>query len=147
MVDSKAKGSRAETTLRDILRKETGLQWEKTPGSGALDARYGLKGDLYIPNAMNNYCVEVKAYKESSITHNLLGAGSTNLDKWWEQATRQAKQVSQIPILFFKHDRSKWYVGIELIEPPTCVHLYYSKKNIFIILMTDFLATTSVKWT
>ena len=60
MVDPRAKGARTETTVRDTLRKATGLQWERVPGSGALDEKHGLKGDLYVPGEKNKFCVEVK---------------------------------------------------------------------------------------
>ena len=56
MVDSKEKGTRAELAVRDALRQATGLQFERTPLSGALDARYGLKSDLFIPNKTVFYC-------------------------------------------------------------------------------------------
>ena len=48
-VDPRAKGARTETTVRDLLKKHTGLAWERVPGSGALDPKHQLKGDLYVP--------------------------------------------------------------------------------------------------
>ena len=60
MVDSREKGARAETVARDALRKLSKLQWERTPGSGALDPKHLLKGDLYIPGEKNLFVVEVK---------------------------------------------------------------------------------------
>jgi len=54
-VDSKAKGARGETVVRDLLRKLTGLQWERVPMSGALDPKLMMKGDLFIPGVYNNY--------------------------------------------------------------------------------------------
>ena len=62
MVDPRAKGATAETKARDELRKLTKLKWERVPGSGALDEKHGLKGDLYVPNEKNLFCVEVKHY-------------------------------------------------------------------------------------
>ena len=49
MIDSRAKGRAAELKCRDELRKLTGLMWERTPMSGALDAKHKLKGDIYVP--------------------------------------------------------------------------------------------------
>lgn len=111
MVDSKEKGARAETVVRDTLRKLTGLGWERTPGSGALDPKHFLKGDLYIPNANNAYAVEVKHYKEDNLTSNVLTGKNPILLGWWEQAVRQGVQMSKKPLLIFKHDRSKLFVG------------------------------------
>ena len=111
MVDSKDKGARAETTVRDILRKYTKLQWERTPQSGALDAVHRLKGDLYIPGEKNKYTVEVKHYKDSVINHLLLTSNNHTLKVWWLQTCREAVENKNEPLLIFKHDRSKLYAA------------------------------------
>lgn len=72
MVDPRAKGARTETVVRDLLRKLTGLVWERVPGSGALDPKHLLKGDLYVPGRTNLYSVEVKGYAEDHINSTLL---------------------------------------------------------------------------
>ncbi len=111
MVDPRAKGARAETLIRDQLRELTKLQWERVPSSGALDPKHGLKGDLYIPNEKNLYVVEVKHYEEDHITSKVLTGKSPQFFEWWEQATRQGKQVDKIPLLIFKFNRSKTFVA------------------------------------
>jgi Holliday junction resolvase len=111
MVDPREKGARGETQVRDMLRKLTGLTWERTPGSGALDPKHMLKGDLYIPNANNLYCVEVKNYEEDHISSKLLTSKSPQLLEWWSQAVRQGGQVSKKPLLIFKFNRSKMFVA------------------------------------
>ena len=60
MVDSRAKGARGEYLVRDMLRSASGLQFERVPSSGALSY---LKGDLYVPDAKNLFCIEVKNYE------------------------------------------------------------------------------------
>ena len=72
MVDSRAKGARAESALKKVLVEKTKLKWERIPASGALSEVHQLKGDLYVPGEKNLYCVEVKSYKESAINHLLL---------------------------------------------------------------------------
>lgn len=111
MVDSRDKGARAELVARDILRENTGLAWERVPGSGALDEKHQLKGDLYIPGEKNLYCVEVKHYKECHIDHTLLTGKSPQILEWWNQTVRQASQVNKKPLLIFKHDRSKLFAA------------------------------------
>lgn len=111
MVDSRAKGARTETLVRDLLRKHTSLQWERVPGSGALDEKHGLKGDLYVPNEKNRYCVEVKGYAEDHLTSAILTSKNPQLLIFWEQSQRQGKQVNKEPILIFKFDRSKVFVA------------------------------------
>lgn len=122
MVDSRQKGATAETAARDLLRKYTGLQWERVPGSGMLDAKHGLKGDLYLPKTNNSYAVEVKHYKESHLDHSVLTSKNPQLLEWWEQAKRQGVQLGKKPLLLFKHDRSKWFVAFE--EMPTADYRY-----------------------
>lgn len=124
VVDSRAKGARAESTVRDILREKTKLQWERVPGSGALDPKHKLKGDLYIPDSSNRYCVEVKHYEEDHLTSKILTSKNPQLLIFWEQCVRQALQVGREPLLIFKFDRSKVFVGFA--KEPTQIYDYIS---------------------
>lgn len=110
MIDSRSKGTRAEAALKKLLVDKTGLGWERIPASGALSEVHKLKGDIYLPDTNNKYCIEVKSYKESVINHNLVSGVGKPLIEWIEQAIRQGKQVQKRPLLFFKHDRSKWFI-------------------------------------
>lgn len=133
MVDPRQKGARAETAIRDKLRELTGLQWERTPGSGALDAKHLLKGDLYIPGKDNVYCVECKHYAEDQLTSSVLSSKNPTLLDWWKQTIRQAKQLNKKPLLIFKHDRSKLFVaysempdnGIDNVFVDVGIHSFY----------------------
>lgn len=141
MVDSREKGARAETVVRDKLRELTGLKWERTPGSGALGAQHSLKGDLYIPNATNLYAVEVKHYKDSHLDSTVLTAKNPTLLDWWEQATRQGIQVSKIPLLIFKHDRSKIFCAFEEM-PSVDYNFFYINRlpyQFYVALLEDFI--------
>jgi hypothetical protein len=111
MVDSRDKGARAETLVKETLRNYTKLNWERVPGSGALDEKHQLKGDLYIPGQNNLYCVEVKHYKDCHINHSLITGKNPQLIEWWKQTIRQAEQVNKRPLLIFKHDRSKIFAA------------------------------------
>jgi len=111
MVDSRQKGARAEAAAKGLLKKHTGLDWQRTPGSGSLNAAHKLKGDLYIPDAKNKFCVEVKHYKDDHLTSKIITDKSPQLLKWWEQTIRQGKQTDRVPLLLFKFDRSKWFVA------------------------------------
>lgn len=114
MVDSRQKGARAETALVKELKKVTDLNWKRVPGSGALHADHGLKGDVYVPNEHNYYAIEVKHYKDCHLTSKVLTDKTPQLMEWWSQAKRQGEQTDKQPILFFKHDRSKWFVMMKL---------------------------------
>ena len=116
MVDPRIKGAKAETVVRDVLREKTKLQWERVPGSGALDPKHMLKGDLYIPNEKNVYSVEVKHYAEDHLTSSILTAKSPVLLEWWTQCVRQANQTNRKPLLIFKFNRSILFVAFD--DPP-----------------------------
>jgi Holliday junction resolvase len=150
MVDSRNKGYRAEAQLKKFLTHNTKEKWERIPASGALSAVHGLKGDLYIPNKDNAYCVEVKSYKESAINHNLVAGVGKPLVDWIEQSLRQGKQVDKKPLLIFKHDRSKWFV-CDWVEPANLgrwmVYNYDPEElPVYIALLTDWLEEEDIKW-
>jgi Holliday junction resolvase len=147
MVDSKQKGARAENEAKGILKKFTDLPWERVPGSGALAATHKLKGDLYIPEHKNVYCVEVKHYKEDHISSKILTDKNPQISKWWEQAERQAKQVDQKPLLLFKFDRSKWFVAFQDRSNTIDYRwLHYNSDNIFIAKLEDWLTFEKPKF-
>lgn len=144
MIDSRAKGRTAELKCRDELRKLTGLMWERTPMSGALDAKHKLKGDLYIPETSLKYCVEVKHYADDHINTKLLTSKNPMLYQWWEQTIREAGQMDRDPLLIFKHNRSKWFaafnnwdVALGLMDSEHKL-LQLHPQEIYISTLTDF---------
>lgn len=140
-IDPRAKGARAETLIRDKLRETTKLNWERVPSSGALDPKHGLKGDLYVPNEKNLYCVEVKHYAEDHLTSKLLTDKNPQIIEWWVQALRQGIQVDKIPFLVFKFDRSKVFCAFS--DLPTGLYDFISvcaKDHYFsVCLLEDFI--------
>lgn len=142
MVDSRAKGARVEAQIRDILKTTTGLQWERTPGSGALDPKHQLKGDLYVPGQNNCFCVEAKGYAEDHLTSKLLTGKNPQLIDFWKQAVRQGQQVKKQPLLIFKFDRSKAFVAFQ--EMPTTdryryLYLHIDEYEFYVALLTDWI--------
>lgn len=147
MVDSRQKGSRAESVIKDKLKSLTGLGWERTPSSGALDAKHGLKGDLYIPNATNIFCVECKHYADDHLTSALLTSKSPQLMEWWGQAKRQAMQVGRKPLLIFKFDRSKIFVAYEDMPSSDQLKQLLILDSFFVSLLEDWIAVEKPKFT
>lgn len=141
MVDSRAKGARTETQARDILRKYTKLQWERVPGSGALDPKHKLKGDLYIPDSSNRFAVEVKGYAEDHISSKLLTGKDPQLIVFWQQTKRQGEQVGREPLLIFKFDRSKFFVAFE--DMPTAkyrtIFVEIDDYHFYLAILEDWL--------
>ena len=148
MVDSRDKGARAETLVREALKSHTGLKWERVPGSGALNEKHQLKGDLYVPGEKNLYCVEVKHYKDCHIDHTLITGKNPQLLEWWQQTLRQAQQVSKYPLLIFKHDRSKLFAAY--LDCPSSEYPYVIVNkdgyNFIISLLEDFLEYETPKF-
>lgn len=141
-VDARAKGARTETTVRDLLKKHTNLGWERVPGSGALDPKHLLKGDLYVPGRTNLYCVEVKGYAEDHLTSHLLTSKTPQLIEFWEQTIRQGLQVNKKPLLIFKFDRSKVFVAFG--DMPTTqayrwVYYNHETHEFYVALLEDWL--------
>lgn len=142
MVDSRAKGARTETVVRDLLKKLTGLPWERVPGSGALDPKHQLKGDLYVPGRTNLYAVEVKGYAEDHINSTLLTGKNPQLLEFWKQAVRQGHQVNKKPLLIFKFDRSKIFVAFEDLPSSMayrCILCSIEDHDFYIALLEDWV--------
>lgn len=136
MVDSRQKGSKAETDVKIVLKKHTSLGWERIPLSGALDAKHGLKGDLYVPGVNTKYCVEVKHYKDDHLTSKLLTSKDPQFIIWWEQTIREAQQINKKPLLIYKFDRSKLFVAFD--EMPTQIYDYITiNVNDYVIYTTE----------
>lgn len=148
-MDSRAKGATAETKVRDELRKATGLPWERVPGSGALDPKHFLKGDLYIPNVTNNYVVEVKHYKDCHLTSNILTDKNPQLLEWWKQAIRQGEQVKREPLLIYKHDRSKLFAAYKTMPTASYRYMFIDIDGhaFYTALLSDYLTYEQPKFT
>ena len=149
MVDPRAKGATAETKVRDELRKLTKLQWERVPGSGALDPKHGLKGDLYVTKYENKYCVEVKHYADDHFTTKIFTGKNPQLFEWWDQCLRQSRQVGKKPLLIFKHDRSKLFVSFLDMPNDEYLYVYVNRKDaeqFYIALLEEWITSENPKF-
>jgi len=127
-----------------MLREATGLKFERVPASGALEY---LKGDLYVPNNRNFYCIEVKNYKDSPLTDKVFTAQKTNnLIRWWRKVVFQATGGDQKPLLFFKYDRSKVFVVTENKPLNTIEYLHIAFLNCYILLAEVWLEVEEVEF-
>lgn len=150
MVTSNTKGVYGETVIRDKLRSLTGLQFERVPASGALDPKHGLKGDLYLPNQNNNYCIEVKNYSDDHLTSKVLTDKNPQLIQWWQQALRQGLQVNKIPLLIFKFNRSKIFCAFREFPDGDYLYMYINDTKsypFYVALLEDFITYEKPKFT
>jgi hypothetical protein len=148
MVDSRTKGQRAEYAVRDLLRDKTKLGWERVPGSGGFTVNHGLKGDIYLPQTtgkISAFAIEVKHYADDVINSNLFNSTESQLEKFWNQTVREAKEISAKPMLIFKKDRGKWLCALSENElenisaKPTLIFTKGSSR-IIIYLFEEVLA-------
>ena len=142
MVDSRAKGARGEYLVRDLLREHTKLQFERVPSSGALSY---LKGDLYVPDEKNLFCIEVKNYEKSPITDKIFTNKTNYLLQWWDKIVNQAQLKQQRPLLFFKYSRSKIFV-VSDIKPTKINNVYISWLDCYVMLAEDWLKNEKVEF-
>ena len=143
MVDSRAKGARGEYLVRDMLREHTGHQFERVPSSGALEY---LKGDLYVPHAKNRYCIEVKNYESSPLSDKIFTAPKTNnLIKWWKKLLVQAEGGNQLPMLFFKYNRSPVFIVTQM-EPVYPEYMYISILDCYVSIAEEWLMMEKVEF-
>lgn len=142
MVDSRMKGARGEYLVRDLLRKYTNLQFERVPSSGALSY---LKGDLYVPDSKNLFCIEVKNYEKSPLTDKVFTNKTNYLVQWWEKIVLQAGLKNQQPLLFFKYSRSKLFV-VTSILPSNTDYMYISWLDCYVMLAEDWLENEKVEF-
>ena len=145
MVDPRAKGAEGERQVRDLLKGHTGLAFERVPMSGALEF---LKGDIFLPNMHNNYCIEVKFYKDSHFNDKILTALKSNIFiRWWDQTIEQAKKAGAKPALFFKYNRSKIFVA-QRDEPENGLnYMYVSHLGCYVSLAHEWILLENPSFT
>lgn len=138
---SKDKGSRAENAAKSILNNYTKLDFKRVPLSGASH----IKGDLFLVNTNNKYCIEVKHYKDDHLTSKILTNKESQFIKWWIQTIEQANKTKQEPLLIFKFDRSKFFVAT--LEPMmnTNFFILYPHK-IYIAKLEEWLEGNEIQW-
>jgi|TARA_R110002110_G_scaffold42549_14_gene133419 Holliday junction resolvase len=136
MVDSRAKGAEGEKQVKELLRKHTGLPFERVPMSGALPF---MKGDLFVPDTALNYCIEVKFYKNSHFDDKVISNKSNEFVRWWEQAVNQGKKTDRKPVLFFKYNRSKIFVAVRDEPKNTKRYMYVGHLDCYVMLADEWL--------
>lgn len=108
---NKAKGSAYEQKVATRLTKEFGVEFRRVPLSGSIDY---LKGDIWTPHdtAWWPYAIECKHYKDIE-WNNLLTSKTTDMLQFWRQAVREAEVMNKKPLLIFRWNRSKDFVGFD----------------------------------
>ena len=142
---AKQKGSRYELEIAKKLTLELGVEFKRTPLSGALD---DIPGDIWMPKDSKAFpwTVECKHYKNIP-WNNFLTAKSNPIYGFFDQAVRQAKLADKSPLVIFKQDRGKSYVVYcnNVVNVRDRVEVYCFGYNIKIALLDDFLSELKKK--
>ena len=120
-VNSKDKGKRGEREVAELIR-QYGFEARRS-------AQYcGNTGDAADITTDLPYHIEVKHQE------------TLQIDKWWEQATHDAKENGREPILVFRKNKQKWRVimdfekfldlqKIVLVKSAECDKVELTKDN------------------
>jgi len=125
MTNGKRKGSGYERALSKILTKWASGQdkdywFYRTAASGGIPTMSGgnpdLSGDIMPLNEdvswMKIFSFEAKCgYGGASFDKHLTGVKGNCIRDFWKQCTEDATKHSKIPILVFKKDRTKAWIG------------------------------------
>lgn len=123
---SKAKGSRFEYTIRDMLnRMYDSKEFARTPGSGSIMGRSNfakregmsdaakdtLSADLICPSWFP-YSIEAKNYADKPTYSTIIHSYDATLDGWLGEALFDAKNFNKIPLLFFNTTRKGSFIAV-----------------------------------
>lgn len=101
-LNSRNKGAAAERDVAKLLFDQLGvklkrnLEQTRSGGHDLISDEVGL---------LDAYAIEIKRY--AKVTHALV-------DRFWDQACRQAEAVGKTPVLIFRGDREEWRVALPL---------------------------------
>lgn len=105
-INSRNKGASGERELSALVHEHLGVKLvrnlEQSRGGG-----YDLVpvGDNNVADVMSRMAIECKRY--STVTPALL-------ERFWDQASRQADQSAKTPVLAYREDRRDWRVVVPL---------------------------------
>lgn len=123
---SKAKGSRFEYAIRDMLnRMYDSKEFARTPGSGSIMGRSNfakregmsdaakdtLSADLICPSWFP-YSIEAKNYADKPTYPTIIHSYDATLDGWLGEALFDAKNFGKIPLLFFNTTRKGSFIAV-----------------------------------
>ncbi len=156
---SKAKGSRFEYAIRDMLnRMYDSKEFARTPGSGSIMGRSNfakregmsdaakdtLSADLICPSWFP-YSIEAKNYADKPTYATIIHSYDATLDGWLGEALFDAKNFGKIPLLFFNTTRKGSFIAVpEILAKHLELGNYLVYREFRIIGMSFFEPNASV---
>ena len=107
-MNSKRKGNRFELAVSKWLTLWSGYKFQRTPYSGANHFNRELASDIMCADQKHQFrckiSVECKSYKDIKFEHILLGNKGSDINKFWAQASMDAKRANKAPILCMRYN-------------------------------------------
>jgi len=107
-INSRTKGKQGELELASTIYEQTGIRLHRNliqTRSGGYDLLVGDDQVGPVADHLRQYAIECKRAKAATPAY---------INKWWEQATRQANDAGKIPCLAYRADRHEWRVIIPM---------------------------------
>jgi hypothetical protein len=155
MVNSKKKGNRFELSVSKWFTKWSGYKFERVPCSGAWHSNRDATSDITCVDPSHQHAckisVECKSYKEIKFEHVILGNKGSDINKFWEQATRDAKRSGKIPVLCMRYNampRDEFFFVVSAYLAPAfwkIINLPYLTLNFEGEVLMVFMASNVIK--
>jgi Holliday junction resolvase len=144
MKNSQNKGKNFERLIAKKLTETLGIEFKRTPQSGAspLGQDWQLLGDIVTKDSNWEYCIELK--KQEGWEFKDFFNKKSKIYKWWEQAEEQATKISKIPVLIFSKNYDDIYVMMKIKDFENIKNFFIMINNEFVILkLNDWLSLLS----
>lgn len=134
--NSKRKGNSYELKIAKKMTEWTGLKFERVPASGGLHWRKDNRvyGDIVTNEPGFKYVVECKNREKWNMDN--LFKGSAEVEKWWEQVTKDAVATGKQRMVIFTRNQQPDYImlSLETFNEIEFIHEYidldYIKKTV-----------------
>lgn len=154
-INSKAKGSDFERKIAKVLSRWWGEEFHRTPMSGGLQWKQDnrVAGDIVTPpDSIYPFTTECKKREEWNFEQVLKGTG--DVEKYWQQATKDSEKVSMRPLLIFSKNFAPNYMMIRKSDFEAILCGSNASFNYFLIhkpgcedrvvcILEDFIADVS----
>lgn len=157
-INSKNKGSEFERKVAKLLSEWAGMEFHRTPMSGALhwsnDKR--VVSDIVPPQELVDkgwpFSIECKKVEDAQWEFsNFIEGTSMTLKEHWKQCCDDAERESMIPMLVFNKNRRDIFIMVTKeafyqmdIEPESYINLIHKGQDLVILKFSDFLQLISV---
>ena len=155
MINSKAKGSSFERKVAGALSDWSGMEFHRTPMSGALhwsnDKR--VISDIVPPQDLADWPLSIECKKvEYDWDFSTIMSGTSTFWKHWKQAEDDAEREGLKPLLIFSKNRREIYSVMRTEDHnklftdqlSSVIHVEKGSNKLSIILFKEFLEHTTL---